>query len=227
MPTATQIADWIVRFRHDDLAAPVDPMSLEKLTYYAQAFRLAMTGKPLFDDEIRAWRHGPVIRAVYDIYREHGAQPIIPTPGVVSVEQELADFLSEVATFFGSYTAPQLSKASHAEEPWIRARGSFQRHDESDTAMPIEHIRSYYSSLMADGEEGLSRHELLDVVPEPRWAHLYVAGISVRRMRSHPLYSATLAKKLSETVPRLDDLPADLYAPIGKPNFIEFEDLAS
>jgi hypothetical protein len=33
MTSATRVADWIVRFRHDALAVPVDPMSLEKLAY--------------------------------------------------------------------------------------------------------------------------------------------------------------------------------------------------
>src|SRR5271165_3264365 len=148
MPTATQIADWIVRFRHDDLAAPVDPMSLEKLTYYAQCFWLALSGDRLFLDEIRAWRHGPVIRAVYDKYREFGAQPIIPTDDGGGSLESLEDFLSEIVIFFGGYTAIQLSKATHVEEPWLLARKGFGRHDSSDILMPTEHLRSYYSSLI-------------------------------------------------------------------------------
>ncbi len=47
MHTATQIADWIVRFRAE-AAAPVDPMSLQKLLFYAKAFHLARHGEPLF-----------------------------------------------------------------------------------------------------------------------------------------------------------------------------------
>ena len=55
MLTATQIADWIVRFRAE-AAAPVDPMSLQKLLFYAQAFHLARHGEPLFLEKFKAWR---------------------------------------------------------------------------------------------------------------------------------------------------------------------------
>jgi Protein of unknown function (DUF4065) len=109
MPTATQIADWIVRFRHDDLAVPVDPMSLEKLVYYAQCFRLALAGVRLFSDEIYARRHGPVIPAVYDAYEAHGAQPIIPTPGdAPQLGTDIEQFLSEVVRFFRPVHRPAI-----------------------------------------------------------------------------------------------------------------------
>jgi uncharacterized phage-associated protein len=223
MPTAIQVADWIVRFRHDDFAAPVDPMSLEKLIYYAQCFRLALVGERLFSDDIYARRHGPVIPAVYDAYETHGAQPIIPTPGdAPQLGTSIEQFLSEVVSFFGRYTGLQLSSATHAEDPWITARHGYSRRDNSDILMPAEQLRSYYCSLISEGEEALSRHELLDVISQPRWAALYVAGISFRRISWHPFYSPGLAKELSGLVSEGKQMPDDFYAPISDRELIEF-----
>jgi hypothetical protein len=46
-------------------------------------------------------------------------------------------------------------------------------------------------------------------------------------MQSHPLYHASLAKKLLEPVPELGTLADDFFSPIGKPDFVEFEDHAA
>src|ERR1700730_15737230 len=70
MPTAIQIADWIVHFRADEAGAPGDPMSLQKLLFYAQAFRLARHGEPLFGEKFKAWVKGPVIPDVWHHYKD-------------------------------------------------------------------------------------------------------------------------------------------------------------
>jgi len=59
-------------------------------------------------------------------------------------------------------------------------------------------------------------------VPEPRWAFYYIAGICARRMREHPFYEATLAKKLSEPVEAAPSLSDEFYAPPRDADFVEF-----
>jgi uncharacterized phage-associated protein len=42
---------------------------LQKLCYYSQAWYCALyNGTPLFEDEVQAWIHGPVIASLYPIY---------------------------------------------------------------------------------------------------------------------------------------------------------------
>ena len=38
----------------------ISTWKLQKLCYYSQAWTLAWTGKPLFEEEFEAWRNGPV-----------------------------------------------------------------------------------------------------------------------------------------------------------------------
>jgi uncharacterized phage-associated protein len=120
---ANDIAEWFVRYSADELGAPVDPMSLEKLIYYAQAFHLVLTDEPLFSDEIEAWKLGPVIPAVYKKYAVYGAVPIVlPSDGEIasSIGSDLGRFLADVVGFFCRYTAMNLSRATHLEDPWSR-----------------------------------------------------------------------------------------------------------
>ena len=43
----------------------LDAMSLQKLLYYVQAWHLAITDRPLFEEQIKAWKDGPVVPQVW------------------------------------------------------------------------------------------------------------------------------------------------------------------
>jgi uncharacterized phage-associated protein len=228
MPSATQVAEWIVRHSAEEVGAPVDPMSLEKLLYYAQSFYLALYHRPLFCEEIRAWRWGPVVRAVYEQYARFDSRPIVlPENDWPFIDEDVEDHLHQVSSFFGKYTAPELSNATHMEGPWLEARKGYRRHDSSDVIIPIGSIKQYYRHLLSDGQESLSSQELLDLVPEPRWGTFYVAGICIRHMVEHPFYDMNLAKTLQASVPPSPDLPDEFFAPIRDQTKLDLGDVSS
>jgi len=234
MHTATQIADWIVRFRAE-AAAPVDPMSLQKLLFYAQAFHLARHGEPLFQDGFEAWRDGPVVPDVWRRYKDHPTLAILPgmdepaLPGMdelaPQLEPTLEESVTETVDFFSLANAFKLSKATHTEDPWTDARGDCAPHEKSEAPIPMEKIRTYYAGLLWDGEEALSRQEMLDEIPEPRVGSFYCAGICIRGMKRHPFYSSAWAKMLSRPVPPEPELPESLFAPIKRRDFVPASEL--
>lgn len=216
---ANDIAEWFVRYSADELGAPVDPMSLEKLIYYAQAFHLVLKDEPLFPDSIQAWKWGPVISDVYKKYSVYGGSPIIlPVDGPLeALGNGVELFLTQVVGFFRRHTAVNLSRATHLEEPWRDAIHS-ETHE-----IPQASLKSYYRSLIEDGERALSRHELLDSISEPRWSSLYVAGICWRKMTDHPFYDGALAKQLTEIISGDSRrLPDEFFAPVKGRDFVEF-----
>ena len=196
MLTALDVADWIVRFR---AAAPVDPLSLQKLLFYAQAFHLARFGEPLFRDEFQASTDGPVVREVWRVYKESSG-PLLPN----------------------GFT---LSEATHKEEPWLNAHRGYAPREPSATVISTDDIRSYYAGLLWDGEEALSRPELLDDLPEPRVGSFYRGGICVRGMRNHPFYTPKWAMSLSRPVPADSQFPRELLEPIKERKYIRARDL--
>lgn len=61
--TANDVAHYIL-----NKTGRIQAIKLQKLCYLAQGWHLTWLGDPLFDDEIRAWRYGPVI---YSLYQNH------------------------------------------------------------------------------------------------------------------------------------------------------------
>jgi len=51
---------------------PVSNLKLQKLLFYVQANFLVNLGKACFEEEIQAWKHGPVVPRIYREFRDHG-----------------------------------------------------------------------------------------------------------------------------------------------------------
>ncbi|MFM1365617.1 type II toxin-antitoxin system antitoxin SocA domain-containing protein [Yersinia enterocolitica] len=54
----------------------LSPMKLQKLVYFAHAWMLALTDKPLINEPVKAWQYGPVINSVYHEFKNFGSQNI-------------------------------------------------------------------------------------------------------------------------------------------------------
>ncbi|MBT9096406.1 SocA family protein [Methylovulum psychrotolerans] len=95
-------------------------LKLQKLTYYAQAFHLAIFGTPLFKEEFEAWMHGPVCPELYRAYKSNGSAPIPPNgsfdDGIFSEDQ--IQLLDEVNSVYGQFSAWKLRNISHEDAPW-------------------------------------------------------------------------------------------------------------
>ena len=84
---AREVAVWLLAEAQKQCVS-VSHMQLQKLLYYTQGYSLGMSGRPVFDDVLEAWTHGPVVRSVYDVYRRYGAQPL-PSPRDATVPDDI------------------------------------------------------------------------------------------------------------------------------------------
>ena len=123
MVTADNAARWLLN-SNDILygggaAENISNMKLQKLLYYAQGLHLALYDTPLFDDDIYAWEHGPVIPSIYKQYKANGANGISefnsPDSGFTR-DDEYA--LEATQDNFGQYSAWKLRNMTHEETPW-------------------------------------------------------------------------------------------------------------
>jgi len=125
MIRASDVAQYFLAHTEpdDDL---ISNLKLQKLLYYAQAVHIAAYGEPLFSDELEAWKHGPVVRSLYHLYKAYDASPI-PPPGDLD-ESRLDDRIRKLLNFvygeYGQYSAWKLCAMTHEEPPWIEARES-------------------------------------------------------------------------------------------------------
>ncbi len=101
-------------------------LKLQKLCYYGAGLIAAVRSddtKPLFNDPIEAWLHGPVVPRLYRKYKNYGADAI---PSVSSFDFEKFDandrrVLDDVYDFYGQYSAWKLRNMTHEEQPWLMA----------------------------------------------------------------------------------------------------------
>lgn len=97
-------------------------LKLQKLLYYCQGFALAKLNKPIFNQKIIAWPHGPVVVEVYEQFKKYGREPIIidikeDSVGLIK-EPDFLLIIQEVYRVYGQYSAYKLRQKTHDEPPW-------------------------------------------------------------------------------------------------------------
>lgn len=140
MEDIKDIAKWFLN--HKDMTHK----KLQKLCYYAQAWYCALyDGTPLFENEIQAWVHGPVIPELYLMYSNYKWNKI---PKVEFDEsclgEKTIDILEAVYNTYGDLSGNQLESLTHSEKPWIEARGNLKPWETSTTPISCNTMRDYY-----------------------------------------------------------------------------------
>lgn len=125
------------------------PMRLQKLLYYAQGWRLALTGQPLFDSPIEAWTHGPVVRTVYPRFADYGGSPIAfhESSDGAELPDEIRAYVREVWESLRQHSAGQLRRMTHSESPWLDARHELGPDDASNTVISQQAMRDHFVSV--------------------------------------------------------------------------------
>jgi Uncharacterized phage-associated protein len=158
MITARTVAQFFLAFAND-CQELITNLKLNKLVYYAQAWHLALFNEPLFDDQIEAWVHGPVVPVLYSEYRGYRYRPILDNDldlgeikqNFSSRQQELLDDIIEI---YFPKTAYELEQLTHSEDPWIHARKGLAPDALSQNIISPESMQRYYATkLEQDGQE--------------------------------------------------------------------------
>lgn len=127
----------------------ISAMKLQKLVYYAQAWHLVWEDEPLFENRIEAWANGPVSPRLYAHHR--GAFNVSPgaiggDPSVLTTKERST--LDSVVNFYGPKSGLELSELTHAESPWLSARGATPLGQRSAAEITKAAMAEYYGSLV-------------------------------------------------------------------------------
>src|SRR3546814_15090645 len=71
----SHVANYMLE-RAESEGRHLTPMKLLKLVYIAYGWSLALLRKKLFDEQFRAWDHGPVVRSLYHEFKHFGGSAI-------------------------------------------------------------------------------------------------------------------------------------------------------
>lgn len=121
MLTAEKVANYILSLSEPEFGDNISNLKLQKLLYYAQGFHLAMNGEKLFEEDIVAWEHGPVVQEIYHKYKIHGANAIeIPKKiNFNDFNDDQINLLNEIYQVYGQFSAWKLRNMTHSEKPWV------------------------------------------------------------------------------------------------------------
>ncbi|MBF9308779.1 hypothetical protein AXE76_00020 [Gardnerella vaginalis] len=126
--------------------------ALQKLLYYVQAWMLVAQDRPLFDDPITAWKHGPVVKDIFKTYckgRRYIFTREIPDGESSKVSREDRAVIDRVLSLYDNkddkHLGDMLEQMSHEEEPWSKA-------NLNDT-ITTDSMLAFYSMVQANEVE--------------------------------------------------------------------------
>jgi uncharacterized phage-associated protein len=135
----TVSAHDVAQVLREHLGANVGDVRVHKLLYYCQGWHLARRGAPLFDEELEAWKEGPVVAKVW---RDEKYSRPMPAPQSLSAEQlETVDL---VIARYGRFTGGALSQMAHTEDPWLTAS---DRVGSADQTIDPKVVHEFFSRL--------------------------------------------------------------------------------
>ncbi len=142
-------------------------LKLLKLVYFAHGWHLAITErKPLINDEVEAWKFGPVVPSVYHAFKSYGAGPITSPCTIfdgnafsmldweltcprVPTEANLAPFFKKIWDTYGHLDAFQLSALTHQlGTPWYKEWFDRGGKDRRGAVIPNSEIADYFRDKM-------------------------------------------------------------------------------
>lgn len=127
----------------------VSTWKLQKLCYYAQAWTLAWTDKPLFEEDFQAYANGPVCPELFHAhqgkYRISFEDLKLGNPDNLSDDQK--DSVDKVLEEYGDLEPYELREMTHQERPWKIARGNCPEGAYCSNIISKDSMAEYYGSL--------------------------------------------------------------------------------
>ncbi|MCY3921770.1 MAG: DUF4065 domain-containing protein [Chloroflexi bacterium] len=143
MSSVHDAAQYFIRRAHEE-GNLITHLKLQKLCYYAQGYALALSNEPMFEEEIEAWEHGPVVRALFDEYRSFRRSPIPPPEGPLEMEPWRRRMLEMVQQRYGWMPAWELRNQTHLESPWQEAWLS----DDPRPVLSIQSMKIFFRTTL-------------------------------------------------------------------------------
>ena len=153
MMDARDVARHLVRMGYSpespDESVLLCQLRLQKILYYCQGWSLALFGEPLFHQPIEAWKKGPVVKDVYDLFagkkdgitpKEAGAPSEIMPPTV-------ADLIEMVWREYSKFLPGELVKMTHDEPAWKEARIGVEPEESSSNVLSPETMKAFFADV--------------------------------------------------------------------------------
>ena len=146
---------------------PVTPMKLLKLVYFAHGWHLGLYDRPLINEQVEAWKYGPVVASIYHEVKSYGTNNInslieytdfsvtqeamvIEVPRIdssIQAGQQALSLIKRVWKVYSPHTGIQLSSMTHQTgSPWFKVWNKMAAPIKG-TDIPEEMMKDHFCEL--------------------------------------------------------------------------------
>ena len=150
----TSLSKYIINRVHE-MGHSVSHLKLQKLLYYCAAWHMVyFDGKQLISEDFEAWMHGPVIREVWNYYRDESVlyddiQPVNLGFDIRDIlNDEQVEVIDDALEEYGKRSAYYLECLTHDEKPWREARRGYVSSDRCEETISKEIMRKFYGEML-------------------------------------------------------------------------------
>lgn len=158
MESPISVANYFIRKSLEEGNKPLTPMQLVKLVYIAHGWHLGIIGNPLLNEQVEAWKYGPVLRSVYTEFKEFasgnitrlgvshslwGLHKTTPFPNT-----SMNEFLDGIWSGYSHLSGIDLSALTHKQDtPWDDVWHRRGGKDQKGVVIPNDDIKTHYTML--------------------------------------------------------------------------------
>jgi uncharacterized phage-associated protein len=157
------------------------------MVYYAQAWSVVLRETELFPEEIRAWRHGPVVEEVYQALPSGRCAACVPPDTFANAPDlgaEDALFGKSLWEAYNQSSASQLYRMTHAEMPWRKTWGDRPANMNGNDPIPTEYLEEYFSKQPVPGPLAAYFHDLRKREEEAEKKLLQIPPLDINRLKA-------------------------------------------
>lgn len=164
--TPQHVANYFLD-KAEDEGRPLTPLKLIKLVYIAYGWVLALVGTRLYDEDIEAWKHGPVIPSLYHEFKHFGGGHITDDavwydldtgesvrPGIDKADKATRAILDKVWAAYKRFSGWALREKTHENgTPWDKTYDSAVRGKVINDSLIKTHFQGKIREIL-DAAEG-------------------------------------------------------------------------
>jgi len=153
---ARAVANFLLDYA-DQIGRPVSNLALQKIVYFCHGWYLAVFDRPLIEEPVQAWEHGPVFKSLYRSFKSAGNAPInfrATTMNYVEGKEEVirsefdpetAKFLLNVFDAYSRYRPGQLRQITHLPDgPWKQVWEDARKRPQPGMKISNDSIKAYF-----------------------------------------------------------------------------------
>lgn len=141
---AIDVANWFISQFDKDSGDVITHLKVQKLLYFSEAWCQVLLNKELFSENMEAWAHGPVVREVFNHFRDSNWSPLNATEEVIEFDEDTQDILLQVLDAYADVSAKTLENLTHQDHPWKESREGLSPEARCSNVIDKNSIKNYF-----------------------------------------------------------------------------------